>query len=72
VWHELWGVRLAWLALAGARDERYSAAARRIAREAPLARAQVVPDSGHAAHLQQPRVVAEAIETFLDGLAESV
>jgi 2-succinyl-6-hydroxy-2,4-cyclohexadiene-1-carboxylate synthase len=66
-WHDLWRLRLPWLALAGARDERYLAAARRIAREAPNARAVVVPDAGHAAHLQQPQAVAGLIEDFLTG-----
>jgi 2-succinyl-6-hydroxy-2,4-cyclohexadiene-1-carboxylate synthase len=65
VWYELGRLRLPWLALAGARDERYSAAARRIAREAPNARAEVVADAGHAAHLQQPEAVARLIEEFL-------
>jgi UMF1 family MFS transporter len=58
--------RLPWLALAGDRDERYTAAARRIAREAPRARAEIVPDAGHAAHLQRPQRVAELIEEFLN------
>ncbi|HEX2232992.1 MAG TPA: alpha/beta fold hydrolase [Thermoleophilaceae bacterium] len=72
VWHELWEIRLPWLALAGARDERYSAAARRIAREARNARAEVVPDAGHAAHLQQPAAVAELIAEFLDETGKRV
>jgi 2-succinyl-6-hydroxy-2,4-cyclohexadiene-1-carboxylate synthase len=66
VWFELGRLRLPWLALAGVRDERYTAAARRITREAPTALAAVVPDAGHAAHLQQPEAVARLIEDFLD------
>jgi 2-succinyl-6-hydroxy-2,4-cyclohexadiene-1-carboxylate synthase len=66
VWYELGRLKLPWLALAGARDERYGAAARRIAHEAPGARFELVPDAGHAAHLQQPEHVARLIVDFLD------
>jgi 2-succinyl-6-hydroxy-2,4-cyclohexadiene-1-carboxylate synthase len=66
LWYRLGRVDLPWLALSGSRDERYSAAARRIAREAPRARAEPIPDAGHAPQLQQPRAVAERIERFLD------
>jgi 2-succinyl-6-hydroxy-2,4-cyclohexadiene-1-carboxylate synthase len=72
VWYGLGRLELPWLALAGARDERYTAAARRIVHEAPNARVEVVPDSGHAAHLQQPGAVASLIEEFLDALHERV
>jgi 2-succinyl-6-hydroxy-2,4-cyclohexadiene-1-carboxylate synthase len=72
VWYELGRMELPWLALAGVRDERYTAAAHRIAREAPGGRAEVVPEAGHAAHLQQPEAVAGLIERFLDGIAERV
>jgi 2-succinyl-6-hydroxy-2,4-cyclohexadiene-1-carboxylate synthase len=72
VWYELGRLELPWLALAGARDERYTAAARRIAREARRARAEVVPDAGHAPQLQQPEAVAGAIERFLDEITERV
>ena len=68
-WYRLGGVDLPWLALSGSRDERYSAAARRIAREAPRAHAETIPDAGHAPQLQQPRAVAQRIERFLDELA---
>jgi 2-succinyl-6-hydroxy-2,4-cyclohexadiene-1-carboxylate synthase len=66
VWYALGGVDLPWLALAGARDERHMRAARRIAREAPRARAEVVPDAGHAPQLQQPRELARVVVEFLD------
>jgi pimeloyl-ACP methyl ester carboxylesterase len=56
------------LAIAGARDDGYSAAAKRIAHVAPNARAAIVEDAGHAAHLQQPEEVAGLITAFLDGL----
>jgi 2-succinyl-6-hydroxy-2,4-cyclohexadiene-1-carboxylate synthase len=65
-WFELGRADLPWLALAGSRDERYTRAARRIARESPRARWEVVPDAGHAPQLQQPEEVARLLVEFLD------
>jgi 2-succinyl-6-hydroxy-2,4-cyclohexadiene-1-carboxylate synthase len=62
VWHELVTFELPWLALAGARDEGYTRAARRIADTAPAARAAIVADAGHAPQLQQPAAVAALID----------
>jgi 2-succinyl-6-hydroxy-2,4-cyclohexadiene-1-carboxylate synthase len=66
VWHELLTLELPVLAIAGARDEGYVAAAERIADVAPRGRAAIVEDAGHAAHLQRPERVAELIEEFLN------
>jgi 2-succinyl-6-hydroxy-2,4-cyclohexadiene-1-carboxylate synthase len=66
VWPDLAMLELPVLALAGDRDERYTEAARRIARAVPHGRAQVVEDAGHAAHLQQPEAVALLLTDFLD------
>jgi 2-succinyl-6-hydroxy-2,4-cyclohexadiene-1-carboxylate synthase len=68
VWHELRALELPLLAIAGARDEGYASAAKRIASTAPNARAAIVEDAGHAAHLQQPQQVADLIAAFLDDL----
>lgn len=66
VWHRLLTLDLPVLAIAGARDEGYVAAAERIADVAPRGRAAIVEDAGHAAHLQRPQRVAELIEEFLN------
>jgi 2-succinyl-6-hydroxy-2,4-cyclohexadiene-1-carboxylate synthase len=66
VWHELLTLELPLLAIAGARDEGYVAAAQRMADVAPRGRAAIVEDAGHAAHLQRPERVAELIEGFLN------
>ena len=66
VWHELVRFELPLLAIAGARDEGYVAAARRMADVAPRGRAAIVEDAGHAAHLQRPQRVAELIAAFLN------
>ncbi|MEX2252858.1 MAG: alpha/beta fold hydrolase [Thermoleophilaceae bacterium] len=67
VWRELHGLSLPVLTIAGARDERYSAAAERIAADVPDGRAATVPDAGHAPQLQQPEAVADLIAGFLGG-----
>ena len=66
VWPLLRGLDLPLLAMAGALDERYARAARRIAAEAPRARAVVVENAGHAAQLQRPDEVAGLLVEFLD------
>lgn len=66
VWHELLEFELPLLAIAGARDEGYSAAARRLADTAPRGRAAIVEDAGHAPQLQQPDAVARLLADFLD------
>jgi len=66
VWHELRGLELPLLAIAGARDDGYSAAAKRIASTAPRGQAAIVEEAGHAAHLQQPERVAGLISEFLN------
>jgi 2-succinyl-6-hydroxy-2,4-cyclohexadiene-1-carboxylate synthase len=66
VWADLRSLAHPLLALAGARDERYVAAARRMADTAPLGRATVVEGAGHAAQLQRPQAVARLVVEFLD------
>ena len=59
-------LRIPLLALAGARDERYVEAGRRIAWLAPRARTATVAGAGHAAHLERPDAVARLVLEFLD------
>ena len=66
VWHELRSLELPLLAIAGARDDGYSRAAKRIASTAPNGRAVLVEDVGHAPHLQRPDEVAGLVTEFLD------
>jgi 2-succinyl-6-hydroxy-2,4-cyclohexadiene-1-carboxylate synthase len=68
VWHELLSFELPVLAIAGARDEGYTSAAKKIAATAPNARAAIVADAGHAAQLQQPQEVARLIAAFRSGV----
>jgi 2-succinyl-6-hydroxy-2,4-cyclohexadiene-1-carboxylate synthase len=65
VWHELRSLELPLLAIAGARDDGYSRAAKRIASTAPNGRAAIVENAGHAPHLQRPDEVAGLLTGFL-------
>ena len=65
VWHELLLLELPVLAIAGARDEGYVRAAKRIADMAPRGRAEIVEDAGHAVQLQRPEEVARLLERLL-------
>lgn len=49
------------IAMAGERDQKFSALAEQIAGAVPRGRAVLVPDADHAAHLQQPAFVAKVI-----------
>jgi len=68
VWDDLHSLELPLLAIAGARDDGYTRAARRIAHVAPSGRAAIVENAGHAPQLQQPEAVAALIAEFLDDL----
>jgi 2-succinyl-6-hydroxy-2,4-cyclohexadiene-1-carboxylate synthase len=66
VWHELRALELPLLAIAGARDDGYTRAAKRIASTAPAGRVAIVENAGHAPQLQQPEELARLIGEFLD------
>jgi 2-succinyl-6-hydroxy-2,4-cyclohexadiene-1-carboxylate synthase len=69
VWAELLTFELPVLAIAGSRDDGYVRAAKQIADTAPNARAAIVEEAGHAAHLQQPEATASLIAALRDDLA---
>ena len=66
--HELLTFQLPLLAIAGARDEGYTAAAKRMAETAPRGQAAIVEEAGHATQLQRPDEVARLIEAFVAGI----
>lgn len=59
------------LLLAGALDARYAAIAHEMGAVIKDARVEIIPDAGHAAHLEQPHVFGEAVGRFLNSLARS-
>jgi 2-succinyl-6-hydroxy-2,4-cyclohexadiene-1-carboxylate synthase len=66
VWNELHRLTLPVLAVAGARDQRYTDAARRLAAAVPSGTAGTVEHAGHAPQLQRPEAVASLFVDFLD------
>jgi len=72
IWGRLQTLDIPLLALAGARDERYRRASRRLAAEAPQGYSAVIEHAGHAAHLQRPSEFADALLAFIDERVRSV
>src|SRR3954452_3884425 len=65
VWGRLHELPMPVLLIAGELDERYVAAAQRMASLLPRARVEIVPGSGHAPHLERPDLVAELLDEYL-------
>jgi len=59
------GVTVPVLLVAGALDVRFVAAARELARDLPQAEVCVIPDAGHAAHLERPEAFLRVVREFL-------
>jgi 2-succinyl-6-hydroxy-2,4-cyclohexadiene-1-carboxylate synthase len=66
IWDRLGSLEMPVLALAGESDHTYRAASERIASLVPRGSAGVIPGAGHAAHLEAPDAVADAILSFVD------
>ena len=58
-------LRIPVLLLAGARDEKYCSLAQRMATALPCAQLEIVPEAGHAIHLEQPSTFQTAVHHFL-------
>lgn len=65
LWDRLAGLTPPVLVLAGAADLRFAVAGRRLAAAARSGVLALVPGAGHAAHLEQPALVALVVERFL-------
>jgi len=57
------------LLVAGALDAKYVALARVMAERIPTARVEIVPEAGHAVHLERPDAFAALVGDFLAGIA---
>jgi len=64
-WDRLSRIDAPALIVAGAEDERYVAYAARLAGALPRARVAIVPDAGHATHLERPAAVAALLTDHL-------
>ncbi|HET9751623.1 MAG TPA: alpha/beta fold hydrolase [Myxococcales bacterium] len=60
-WDELRDLDVPVLLLAGAQDEKFAGLARRMRERLPRAVLRLVPDCGHAPHLERPAAFAEAL-----------
>ena len=54
------------LLLAGALDDKYCESARRMATVLQHSQLEIIPESGHAIHLEQPTTFAATVQQFLD------
>jgi pimeloyl-ACP methyl ester carboxylesterase len=69
LWDRLGELSVPVLLLVGGYDRAYSDVAQRMAAAiGPLAAVEVVPQAGHAAHLEQPDEVAHRIAAWVSGL----
>ena len=65
LWERLSEVAMPTLLVAGALDPRFVEIAERMASAMPDARLTVIPDAGHAVHLERPGAWLEAVKAFL-------
>jgi 2-succinyl-6-hydroxy-2,4-cyclohexadiene-1-carboxylate synthase len=63
LWDRLGELPMPVVLLAGERDAKFRAIAERMAERIPGARLEIIPGTGHAAHLERPDLVAAAITT---------
>lgn len=59
------GLRVPTLLIAGALDDKFVALAQIMERAVRGSRLTVVPDAGHAVHLERPEIFAQLVESFL-------
>ncbi|WP_322819577.1 2-succinyl-6-hydroxy-2,4-cyclohexadiene-1-carboxylate synthase [Tepidiforma sp.] len=69
-WEHLPSLDLPFLALAGELDRKYVEIARRMVQLAPRGTASAIPGVGHAAQLEAPGAVVDAVSRFLTDVAE--
>jgi len=65
LYDRLGAVRAPTLLVVGALDERYRALGEEVAGRLPQARLVVIPEAGHAVHLEQPAAFGRAVSEFL-------
>lgn len=65
LWSRLRELSMPVLAMAGADDQKFAAIAQQLAESVPDGRSVSIPDAAHAAHVQQPAAVIDAVERWL-------
>ncbi len=67
VWERLGELSMPVLVIAGALDAKFVALAEQLAASIPNATLAVIPDAGHAVHLERPADVVAAVRAFITG-----
>jgi 2-succinyl-6-hydroxy-2,4-cyclohexadiene-1-carboxylate synthase len=65
-WHRLGELAIPVLLIVGALDTKYVAIAREMAAAIRDVRVEVIPDAGHACHLEQPEQVAHLLRSWVE------
>ena len=65
LWPYLPEMKMPILTIAGEQDSKFAAIGRKVSASVPRGKAIEIPGAGHAAHLQQPRLVARALADWL-------
>lgn len=68
-WERLSELKTPTLSIAGERDEKYRAIAKRLEHELHGSQCKIIPDCGHIVHREQPQALVSAIEEFVEQLA---
>ena len=65
-WERLSELKVPTLSIAGERDEKYRAIAKRVEQELHGSQCRIIPDCGHIVHREQPQALVSAIEEFVE------
>ena len=71
LWERLCDVRMPVMVIAGGRDEKFCGIARQMAAALPSSHVEVIPGTGHAAHLERPRRIASVIADAVSATGDS-
>ena len=66
LWNRLSELHMPILYLVGSLDAKFSAIGQRVKQMLPAAQLQIIPDSGHNVHLEQPDLFRQAVDQFLN------
>lgn len=70
LWQQLKNIETRTLLIAGAFDQKYTTLAHRMGSALANARAEIVPNAGHAVHLEQPELFSHLVYNFLSGTGD--
>jgi 2-succinyl-6-hydroxy-2,4-cyclohexadiene-1-carboxylate synthase len=65
LWSQLHEIRIPVLIVAGSRDEKFAAIAKRMKQLIPKSTVSIIDKAGHSAHLDQPTAFGESVNAWL-------